>query len=385
MLCSASSTDNENVACPQSGPEEHSQFTGSSMLQSRRQVNEKAMSGIDRYRSTSAQESPRKKYGTWYSSLEQQVQPIEKEGVAVLIPGVGNLERAAQVETNLQWLKKQGVPFECWMYVWKPEKKLPLDASRFAPCQLIRHPGFWMDHILALPLNMTKKPAVIHMMDSSEPQPDVNLSRMLSTMVVNGLGALSPTFNDTSAYTAGTYPSMFRQPDRKTGRFVDFIELHFVAFSRKYFACLQDHIDPENPLGWGFDLLLPSFCGGSKHVSEINVGRMGLMDQMTMVKKKYGSYSYDKASKGMRDFVGKHPGVPHPEFVDTGELKAPEDIKPSAPLLLDKLPTDVEANATTVPLLLKENSTLAVDWLSPLGDWLPIWGGSAPLDGKPDV
>merc|ERR1712032_1163671 len=119
----------------------------------------------------------------------------EKEGVAVVVPGLGSEIRALQVEKNLQWLKNQSIPFDCWIFVYRTEAEFSLDASRFEPCHVSRHLGFWMGHVLAMPLNMTNKPWIVHMMDSIEPQQDVNLKLLIRIMVANGLGFASPTFD----------------------------------------------------------------------------------------------------------------------------------------------------------------------------------------------
>jgi len=272
--------------------------------------------------------------GKRFAAAAQEVAAqVEKEGVAVVIPGLGSEARAVMVERNLAWLKRQGIPFDCWIFVYRDSEDFPLTASRFEPCRVVRHPGFWMSHLLAMPLDMTNKPFVLHLMDGIEPQLDVNLTTMISTMVANGLGHASPTFDNrykSEPYIEPHYQLMARQDNNNVGRFVDFVELHMDMFTREYFACLQDNIDNENLLGWGMDRLLPALCGGSVDKSEVDAGRLGLMDQMTMVKRLEGSYDRDAAFSGFVRYVSKHPSTPGPTFSTLGVLEAPP-LKVSQP------------------------------------------------------
>jgi hypothetical protein len=256
-----------------------------------------------------------------YAAFESQVLEVEKDGVTVIIPGLGTEARAANVEKNLQWLKKQNVPFECWIYVYSTEPKFPNNPSRFDHCKLIRHPGFWMAHVLALPLNITTKPWVLHMMDRVSPQPDVNLTTMTRTMVANNLGHAAPTF---ASPRHDHWEIMNQQPNHTIGRSVDFIELHMDLFSRAYFACLQDAIDLDNSLGLGMDWMLPGLCGGHAwQKPEIYVGGLGLMDHMTLGKPYHGSYDHQLALELAKEFAAKHPNIFEPRYMTLGELRAP--------------------------------------------------------------
>jgi hypothetical protein len=257
--------------------------------------------------------------GSRYAHLEQQVQNLNSQGIAVVIPGLGTEERAAQVEKNLNWLNYQGVPYECFLYVYKTEEEFPITPGRFSPCQIIRHPGFWMSHVLAMPLNMTRMQWVLHMMDGIEPQADINLTRIFQTMVINQLGHVAPTFPRNGSYQA-YYSLMYQNESTPVGRMVDFIELHFDVFSRQYFACLQDILDVNNTLGWGVDRLLPSLCGGAVSGSQVNAGSLGLMDQMTMQKHVPTTYDHGAAGQQMNDFFGKHPEASTPLYLTIREL-----------------------------------------------------------------
>lgn len=273
-----------------------------------------------------------------YSCLEKQVQSVEDDGVAVIIPGLGSEERLPIVKKNLMWLKSQGVPFECWIYVYRSEEEFPLNVSDLEPCHVKRHIGFWMGHVLALPLNETSKPWVLHMMDGVEIQPDVKLSEISRIMQVNNLGHATPTWKfdenephyndgiDLRRQVVGQfsyYTVMESVPSSKIGRFVDFVELHVDVFSRRYFACLQDNIDVDNTLGWGMDAMLPGLCGGSVQPPKAANGRVGLLDHMHMKKLFGGAYNYDQAEAGYVNYVSAHSEILIPDIKTLGELNAP--------------------------------------------------------------
>lgn len=275
--------------------------------------------------------------GRKFACLEKQVSNIESDGVAVVIPGLGSQERILQVVKNIAWLKTQDVPFECWIFIYRSQQELNLgDKSRFSPCNLVWHPGEkWMAHVLAMPLNMTTKPWVLHMLDSIEPQSDVQLQQMQRIMRANSLGHLAPTF-DLRQYPDPHYPSpyeiMARNLTANIGRFTDFVELHLSLFSRPYFACLQDNID-DNVLGWGIDRLLPGLCGGSIAGAEVEAGAIGLLDHMTMKKQGRGSYDYIQATEDMKKWVRRHNTIKITTYTNLGELKAPPlpEKAPAAP------------------------------------------------------
>lgn len=256
-----------------------------------------------------------------------------EDGIAVIVPGLGNRTRVPTVQRNIQWLKTQGVPFECWVYVYRTEKDFPLDTSSLAPCKVVRHAGFWLSHMLAWPLEKTKMRWVLHMEDGTEPQSNVNLKQIFKIMVKNGLGHAAPTFDpllETNPFCCtGIYPLLARQETAKVGRFVDFIEFHFDVLSREYFSCLQSHIDPSGDddmmIGWGMDKLLPALCGGAVSGSEVEAGRIGLLDQMTIRKRHFGSYTYEHGQRGLELFLGRHLYTPMPTMQTLGELQDPSE------------------------------------------------------------
>mmetsp|Transcript_27556 Transcript_27556/g.77942 ORF Transcript_27556/g.77942 Transcript_27556/m.77942 type:complete len:385 (+) Transcript_27556:3-1157(+) len=270
--------------------------------------------------------------GRQYALAESQVAHVEDDGIAVVVPGLGDEARANNVARDIWWLKQQGIPFECWIFIYNLDPEFPASPSRFEPCKLVRHAGFWMSHMLAMPLNLTAKPWILHLMDGISPRPDVSLPRMLKIMELNGLGHAAPTFDaadPTCIVKGGNYTIVHRHQSYPVGRFVDFIEMHIDMFSRAYFACLQDVINTDNFLGWGMDLLLASLCGGAVPGSSTppsrNLGAMGLLDQMTMSAASVDfrmSYDQGDARAGEQRYLDAHPGVPWASKVALGGLRA---------------------------------------------------------------
>lgn len=222
---------------------------------------------------------------SFFQNLEQEgAQKGLEEGIAVVVPGFGDPERAEVLKKNVAWLKTQDVPFDCSIYVYRSESEFPISSKDYAPCKLIRHPGYWMDHLRAFPLNRTRRRWVLHMVDSVVVHADVRLKRMIDIMKANGLRHAAPTFP-----MYNKYPIMAQDATSEVGRSVKFIELQLDLFSRDYFACLQDTYDEDNAMGWGMDRVLSSLCEGGK----------GLIDEMTMQKVFTGSYAWDDASESM--------------------------------------------------------------------------------------
>lgn len=311
--------------------------SGLLQMQTRRQMQQHSKDDDDAETLQHASSERAPSCGRKYACLEKQVSNVEDEGVAVVIPGLGSQERILQVVKNIAWLKTQDVPFECWIFIYKSQEELSLgDRSRFSPCNLVWHPGEkWMAHVLAMPLNMTTKPWVLHMLDGIEPQSDVNLQQMQRIMRANSLGHLAPTF-DLRQYPNPHYPTpyaiMARNSSFNIGRFTDFVELHLSLFSRPYFACLQDNVD-NNVLGWGIDRLLPGLCGGSIAGAEVEAGAIGLLDHMTMKKQGRGSYDYTQAREDMNKYVRRHSRIKMTNLTNLGELKAPP-LPEKAPAML---------------------------------------------------
>mmetsp|Transcript_3490 Transcript_3490/g.5650 ORF Transcript_3490/g.5650 Transcript_3490/m.5650 type:complete len:341 (+) Transcript_3490:34-1056(+) len=226
-----------------------------------------------------------------FRMLEQNgVSQGAEDGIAVIVPGLGDYERAQLVLQNIAWLKAQNVPFECTIYVYLSADDFPLVEKTYAPCRLIRHPGYWMEHIKAFPLKQTRRRWVLHMMDSIKPDKNVHLRRMIDIMKANDLGHAAPTF-----HKHPWHPVMVSQNKTRPGRDVSFIELQMDVFSRDYFACMQDAASDENGMGWGIDMVLPALCQ--------NYGKMGLFDGMTVRKKFWGSYNKGDARKSMTAFL----------------------------------------------------------------------------------
>jgi len=222
-----------------------------------------------------------------------------EDGIAVVVPGLGKNDRAELTKRNIAWLKKQDIPFECTIFVYRNESVFPLNAKEFAPCKLVRHRGYWMKHLKAFPLKQTKKKWVLHMLDGVEPDQNVNLKTMIQIMKANGLSVASPTM-------PGYHVFPIMSPHQQTpppGRLVRYIELQMDLFSREYFACLQDVASDLNPMGWGMSEALPILCKGA----------LGLIDNMHMYKKFWGSYDRYIASQQKEQFY-KELKKTHPDF-----------------------------------------------------------------------
>mmetsp|Transcript_55816 Transcript_55816/g.102388 ORF Transcript_55816/g.102388 Transcript_55816/m.102388 type:complete len:909 (+) Transcript_55816:86-2812(+) len=223
---------------------------------------------------------------SFFQKLEQEGAQLGLEdGIAVVVPGFGDPERAEVLKKNIAWLKTQDVPFDCVIYVYRSESEFPISAQDYAPCKLIRNLGYWMDHVRAFPLNQSRRRWVLHMVDSIEVHADVRLKRMIDIMKANGLRHAAPTFPIYNKYSIMAQDVTSEGP----GRLVNFIELQLDLFSRDYFACLQDIIDDDNMMGWGMDRVLASLCEGKK----------GLLDEMTIHKMFTGSYDWDDAQESM--------------------------------------------------------------------------------------
>lgn len=221
-----------------------------------------------------------------------------EDGIAVVVPGLGNYDRAELTKRNIAWLKKQDIPFECTIFVYKNESVFPLQAHEFAPCKLVRHRGYWMKHVKAFPVNQTKKKWVLHMLDGIEPDQNVNLNAMIEIMKANGLSVASPTMPGYHVF-----PIMAPHEEAPPpGRLVKYIELQMDLFSREYFQCMQDLASDLNPMGWGMSEALPILCKGS----------LGLIDTMHMKKLYWGSYDRYIASQQKMHFYKElkreHPG-----------------------------------------------------------------------------
>lgn len=236
------------------------------------------------------------------------------DGFAVVVPGFGKSERVELLRRNVAWLRGQGMDFDCFIFVYRSEADFPLDPTQFEPCRLIRHPGYWMDHMLALPLSMSPRRWVVHMMDSVEPAPNLNLTRLVDIMQANKLEHVSPTMLEDAHY-----PVMRAQNGSgSVGRRVGFIELNFDVFSHRYFECMRGSIYPDNKLGWGVDFVLPQLCNGS----------LGVLDHMWFSKRFTGSYNSRRAYFDMRRYISRYRDLRLPrnltslgDRLSIGELK----------------------------------------------------------------
>lgn len=250
------------------------------------------------------------------ASEHQGVSRGLEEGISVIVPGLGEYQRADLVQRNIAWIKAQNIPFDCTIFVYRAdEEKFPLKKERFAPCKLVRHWGFWADHLRAFPLNQTRYKYVLHLLDSIQPADTLRLQRMIDIMKVNNLSHAAPTIPGYGRFTI-----MAKHQGVSPGRLVNYIELQMDMFTREYFACLQDVADDKNNMGWGLSEALPKLCPGA----------LGLIDDMTMAKRYMFSYNYGEA-KQKEIWFNKRLATKHPGFVPAshddytvGPLMSPE-------------------------------------------------------------
>lgn len=211
-----------------------------------------------------------------------------EDGVLVFIPGLGVDSRVDNVKANVAWLQTQGVPFECLIYKYH---NISESDDAFKPCKVIEHKGQWMDHILTVPLNSTRKKYVLHMIDGVSVE-KVSLRRMMDTMADNNLVHSAPALYGKHQYTQ-------MAPHLGFGRLVDFIEPQFDLYTRENFACLQDLATPQpgrSYIGWGVDVMMPSVCKGN----------MGVIDVMKVRKQFVQSYDYKKARQDEKAWAAEH-------------------------------------------------------------------------------
>jgi len=184
----------------------------------------------------------------------------------------------------LSFMKNQSIPFDCVIYVYKTEEELPLDGAEFEPCKLVRHAGYWMDHLRAYPSHVSKRPYVLHWLDSIQAE-HVSVARMIHVLEKNKLAMVSPS------YTGGVWEAMSRSagPDLDSsghgGRTLSFVEFQLNLFTRESFHCLQSKMlwDAQIHFGWGVDELFPSICHA----------KVGVIDDMSIVKWRPSHELYD--------------------------------------------------------------------------------------------
>lgn len=221
------------------------------------------------------------------------------DGVSVIVPGHGDYKRAPVLQNNIQWLQKQGVDFDCRIFVYLSEQDFPLEASDYSPCQLIRHAGFWMDHMLAFSLAETRKKYVMHMPDGIRIGPEFQLQRMIDVMSANDLAEVAPSCS--RGDSGGCVRHMYHMDGFGIGRRVDWIEPQINIYTREYFSCWQRVSDPVNKFGWAIDWIAPRICGG----------KFGIVDDMTVHKEFQGSYDHAEALVYATKYI-----ISKPEYVE---------------------------------------------------------------------
>jgi len=185
-----------------------------------------------------------------FRAAEQEPDGLE-EGVLALMPAPPN-GRIDNLKKTIRWLNRQDVPIDCIVYETKDNKLGAYQPSFLKACKVIKATGQrWMDHILEMPLSLTKRPYVLHIMDNIEVQ-EVDLRRMITAMIENDLVRASPAL-----YGKFVFPQVM--PHLGFGRKVVAAEFQFDLFTRENFACLQDLVNSKgtrkrkvraNRFGW---------------------------------------------------------------------------------------------------------------------------------------
>ncbi|CAE8602192.1 unnamed protein product [Polarella glacialis] len=233
-------------------------------------------------------------------SVEEEDRLSKDAGISIFVPGVGSAEAAAAVQKNLVEFMRgpgaEGLPWDCKIYVYENDIELPLNESGFAPCEIVRHQGAWMDHWrVFVP---SDKPYIVQWLDSIQMDPNVNMKRMIATMANNNLQLISPAYN--SSYWKLMHPAALPRKDNAIGRVTDFVEFQVSIFTRDSFRCLQSVIEetPTIHLGWGVDFIFPKLCGA----------RVGIVDVMTQSKwRKEKLYDGKEAGREMVETLRKFP------------------------------------------------------------------------------
>jgi len=260
-----------------------------------------------------------------FRAAEREQQDLE-DGVLAFVPGA-TPERVVNVKKTIAWLRAQEVPAECIIYKYR-EIFIP-DELMFSCTVIDNAGGQWMDHIVSVPLNMTKKKYVLLINDGIEVQ-SVNLARMIKAILDNDLVHVAPAL-----YGKWFIPEMI--PRKGFGRRVPYIEYHMDLFTRANFACLQDLVasndtidgqgTTENHAGWFVDSAMTFLCPGG----------LGVIDAMKIFKFAGFTYNHTTAEAEGTKWIESHEGWPiwH-ELINHSEK--------TTPLIGDVLPTDPQCD-----------------------------------------
>lgn len=173
--------------------------------------------------------------------------PKPEDGVLIIIPGLGQRERAALVLGNLAWVRAQGIPFRCVIYVYVSEIELPMPPQVYAPCLIIRNKGYWMNHLKAVPLpSIFTLERVVVWLDAVVIDKTGSLRSILSTMSANCLHSMALTDAPASPHHASG--NLMQHPG--IGRVSDYAETLLQFYTKSAFICYQGLLDPVvNPHG----------------------------------------------------------------------------------------------------------------------------------------
>lgn len=241
---------------------------------------------------------------TAFRDAEKQMNQKDlQDGVFVFIPGATN-SRMENLKHTLAWLQTQTVPIECMIFKYQ---ELSVSEDEVKPCKFVNSTGFWMDHLMRVPLHLTKMKYILHVLDGLVIE-KLDLRRMMDIMEDNNLVHAAPAL-----YGKGIYPRQYKamMPHLGFGRKVGFVELHVDMFKRDNFACLQDILDMKdgtgrtiNHAGWCVDFMMPSVCKGE----------LGVIDVMKVYKKYRGLSKSGTNTKGQCSSWLKSKGFKRPSL-----------------------------------------------------------------------
>lgn len=220
--------------------------------------------------------------------------PTADQGVLVVIPGLGTSDRAASVKKNMEWLKTQGVPYRCLIYIYND---LQLDPATVAPCEIVREAGYWITHMLQVKEHGVQPgERVVVWIDSVQLEADASLRSILDIMSANCVDAMALADNVRSVHhTFG----IMKQVPGSTGRLVNYIEPNFNIFTSRAFSCYLGLMDVQvNDLGWGVDDVFPYQCTG---------GVVAVLDKWGQYKLQIGAYDYSQACGQKETYFNMHP------------------------------------------------------------------------------
>eukprot|EP00928_Gymnodinium_smaydae_P037955 TRINITY_DN26284_c0_g2_i2.p1 TRINITY_DN26284_c0_g2~~TRINITY_DN26284_c0_g2_i2.p1 ORF type:complete len:717 (+),score=64.68 TRINITY_DN26284_c0_g2_i2:13-2163(+) len=236
--------------------------------------------------------------------------------IMLIVPGFGDYHKSQQLQQSVRLAEHAyGNKLTCRIYVYKDESVFPLDAAKFSPCTLVRHPGFFADHIREVDLAEFHGSHVLLWLDTIRVRDALSLTHLHEMAHGAGIDVLSMTFeapswqsaleldchNDSHGVLADrlssqgvSYRDLPMVNQQHTGhaiRLTDAVEPQLALYSRDAFLCMQNLMRKvDNHYGWGIDVNFRYFCNYT----------MGFADALTFTKDRGPAgttYSKDDAGR----------------------------------------------------------------------------------------